>query len=574
MQPNTSITPYPHSSPSESINKLFRWQVILALLGIMLLLVTLLGYSTYTLATTLVPERGGVFREGVAGEPIYLSPLRCQSDNDVDQDLCVLLFRGLTRIDSTGQVVPDLAEDWTISNNNVYTFRLKPEQFWSDGAQITADDVLFTIGVIQDPDLVALPSLVSLWSLVQAEKVNDLTIRFTLSQPFAPFLDYTAIGLLPEHIWNQTPASELAFGSLSIIPISSGPFKIAEIDAQHIRLEPNPFFAGDIPYINSLDLVLYRDHPSVLAALIADEIDGASYVLPTDLPTVAGLDHINLYNSVLPSYTHIVFNVRENGSPALQDKQVRQALYHAINRPKLVQDVLADQGIVANSLLSPRNWAYNPNVPVYEFDQQRAAQLLNEAGWIDTNGDNIRDRDGQLLAFRLVATRELVYQNLIERIVADWATIGVLATPIIVEREELLYDVLSPRDFDAALFGWEITGDPDPYELWHSSQAENPLQNFSGWSNNEADQVIEQARATSNIEERKALYYRFQEIFADEAPAIMLYHPIYTYAMSKNVKNAQVGLLNHPSERFIDFADWYINEGRVPTTQLPNSSSQ
>lgn len=573
MQPKTAITPYPQPSPPQSINRLFRWQVILALLGIMLLLVTLLGYSSYTFATELVPEKGGVFREGVAGMPKYLSPLRCQADNDIDQDICVLLFRGLTKVDSSGRVVPDLAEDWTISNSNVYTFRLKPQQFWGDGQPVTADDVMFTVGIIQDPELTSLPSLSRLWRSVQAEKLDDLTVRFTLSEPFSPFLDYTAMALMPRHVWGDWPASELAKErdviTLSTIPVGNGPFKIGEISATSVRLEPNPFYSGDIPYINSLELVFYSDHPSALAAFLNDEVDGVSRVLPLDLPAVAEMDDVNLYNSILPSYTNILFNLRSESSAFLQDPTMRRALYHATDRQRIVQEVLADQGVVAGGLFPPQNWAYNPNTPQHEYSPQRAAELLNEAGWIDTDGDNIRDKDGQALSIQLAAGAS--HQTVIERVAGDWAAVGVRVTPVVLDEVTQVVERLNQRDFDAVLIGWEVPGDPDPYGLWHSSQADNPGQNYSGWSNPEADQLMEAARTVVELEKRQALYFRLQEIFNNDVPAIMLYHPIYTYAVGEHVKNAQIGLLNHPSERFLDFADWYINERRIPANQLSDA---
>src|SRR5215217_3877417 len=158
-------------SPAAMINRHIRWQVLLALAGIFLL-ASLLGYSTYSVTTVLVPAHGGVFREGVAGDPRFLNPLLCEA-NAVDQDLCALLYRGLTKINKQGRVVPDLAQDWTITDGKIYTFRLREDQFWHDGQRVTADDVIFTVSVLQDPNVLSLPDLTGLWSTVTVEKVND-----------------------------------------------------------------------------------------------------------------------------------------------------------------------------------------------------------------------------------------------------------------------------------------------------------------------------------------------------------------------------------------------------------------
>ncbi|MBV7337818.1 peptide ABC transporter substrate-binding protein [Chloroflexi bacterium TSY] len=556
------------SSSTPSFGKHLRWQFALTLVGILLLL-TMLGYSSYTVATVVVPDRGGVFREGVAGNPRYLSPLRCQGDNEVDQDLCSLLFRGLTRIDKHGRVVPDLAESWTVTDNVIYTFHLKPDLFWHDGQPITIDDVIFTISVLQDPDVYSLPSLASLWRAIGVEKIDDLRVRFTLSEPFTPFLDYTAIGLLPRHVWGNTPAAELANGSLDAIPVSNGPLRVAKLAADHIRLEPNPFYAQNTPFISALELHFYPDHPSLFAAYVAGEIDGLSTILPSDLPAAKARNDLQLFSTVVPEYTHIIFNLQNPNLPFFQDVKVRQALYYGIDRERLIAEVVGGQGIIAHSLIRPENWAYNSSILEYPYDPGKAWQLLDEAGWIDTDGDGIRDKNGRALEFQLVTNDNITWQVLVERIALEWEALGVRAVPTQATMQGLVSDLLTPRRYDAALISWEAPGDPDPYPLWHSTQAEGGGQNYSGWSNEEADQVMQEARAIADPAERMKFYWRFQEIFAEQAPAILLYHPVYTYGVSDRIQNVQIGSLNQSFERFTNFVDWYIITKRVPANQVP-----
>jgi len=157
-------------SPADSLARHFPWLLGLALIGILLLL-SLLAFSTYTVATVLVPDRGGTFREGVAGAPQYLSPIWCNGD-DVDRDLCTLIYRGLTRIDKSGRVVPDLAAGWTVDNDTTYTFTLKPDQFWQDGRKVTAADVVFTVGVLQDPSLIDTPGQAAAVAHVQVQQID------------------------------------------------------------------------------------------------------------------------------------------------------------------------------------------------------------------------------------------------------------------------------------------------------------------------------------------------------------------------------------------------------------------
>ncbi len=552
-------------APATSIGRHIRWQVLLALAGV-LILTTLLGYSAYNVATVMVPAQGGVFREGVAGNPKYINPLRCDV-TEVDYDLCALLFRGLTRTDKNGRAVPDVAESWTISGDGLtYDFRLKADQYWDDGAPVTVDDVIFTVGILQDPDVYSLPALSSLWQAVQVSKVDDRTVRFTLREVFSPFLDYTSIGLLPRHIFATVPPVEIAT-KLNTTPIGNGPMKVKEMAADHITLGPNPFFVGKAPYIETLDLRFYPDHPSLFPAFAAGEIEGISRVLPESMPEAIARDDLQLFSSAQPSYINITLNLDNPNVPFFQEQEVRQALLYGLNREALIQDVAAGQGIIAHSPILPDNWAFNDGVRKYEYNPDEARALLDAAGWVDTNGDGIRDKDGRSMQFVLATNDDATRSALITRIAQDWAQIGVLAQATPMTFAGLVNDLLAPRTFDAVLIGWETPGDPDPYPLWHSTQVAGAGQNYSGWKDEQADRVMEKARAELDESARRQLYGEFQQIFADEAPALLLYYPVYTYGVSTSVNNVQMGALNHPSQRFESFADWYMETKRVPTTQ-------
>lgn len=569
MQSQRYSSPRPLSadSPTAALGKHLRWQIILAGVGIFAL-VLLLGYSTYTVTTVLVPDRGGIFREGVAGNPRYLNPLYCDA-NDVDQDLCALLYRGLTKKDKHGRVVPDLALAWTVTDNKIYTFRLRNDQFWHDGRPITVDDVIFTIGILQDPTVQNLPDLTRLWRSVKVEKVDENTVRFTRSEALAPFMDFTTIGLLPKHIYEKVPATQLATSPINGTPIGAGPLLVKELAADHIRLEPSPFYNGKTPYLSALELRFYPDYPSVFSAFVKGEIDGISRILPADLPSAAKRTDLHEYSTGESKYVELIFNLADPNAPFFQDKAVRQALYYGLDRKGLIDNAAAGQGILANSIMLPENWAFNPNVPQYAYDLERARKLLDQADWVDANKDGVREKNGQPLQFLLYTNDDSTHVALMERIAADWQKLGVRAVPTPVSKADLLLKYLTPRQFDVALTEWEASGDPDPYSLWHSSQAKGGGFNFGGWSNEEADKLLEKARFVINENERRKLYWRFQEIFAEELPALPLYYPVYTYGVSTRVQNVQIGSLNQPAERFANFADWYIVTRRVPANQIP-----
>ena len=562
--------PYPGEQdgppPTEALGRHLPWLVVLALGGIAILVV-LLAYSTYTVPTVLAPDRGGVFREGVAGAVQYLSPLWCQEKN-VDRDLCALVYRGLTRIDKRGRVVPDLAEGWVAVDDRTYLFTLKPNQFWHDGRAITANDVLFTIGVLKDPALYDIPGLPDFWRNVEVEQVDEYTVKFTLPQPFAPFLDNTAIGLLPQHIYAGVPALELATQPLTQMPIGSGPMQVSEVTAEYVRLTPSRFYPGPTPYISTLEFRFYPDYQRLVAAFDAGEIDGISRIVPADIQAAAARDDLQLFSSVESGYEDILLNLGNPNTPFFQDRLVRQALLHAIDRNAIVRDALAGQAVVAHSLLTPENWAYNPNTARYAYDPARAAALLDEAGWRESDGDGIREREGKRLAFVLLVGDDNLHRAIGEQFAAFWQAIGVEAQVTPVSLSGMVADFLAPRTFEAALTEWDQAGDPDPYPQWHSSQIGGG-QNYVGWSNAEVDALLDQARQTTDLAARRALYEQFQAIYAEELPSLPMYYPVYTYGVSERVNNVQIGSINDPSERFADFARWYIDSQRVPANQVP-----
>jgi len=527
----------PPATPAP-LGRYIRWQMLLAVLGI-ILLTLLMGVTAYNVSTVLVPERGGVFREGVAGNPQYINPLLCHT-HEIDRDLCSLLFRGLTRLDQQGRVVPDLAERWTAPDGLVYTFTLRENQFWHDGKPVTIDDVLFTIEMMQNPDSPVLTDLAELWRSVTVEPVDEYTVRLLLDEPFAPFLDFTTVGLLPKHIWQDVPPPELLTSPLNARPVGNGPLQATLTSAQFIRLERSPFSNEDIPMVSALEFHFYPDFPSIYAAYTEGELDGVSHVMQSDIALAKARTDLQLFSAPLSTYVGVIFNLQNPDVPFLQDANVRRALYHALDRERLLSDVVGGHGVLASSPIPSNNWGHAPDTRTYEYSPNEAQRLLNESGWVDTDGDGVRDKDGLPMQLILLTNDGPTRIALIEQIAADWQAVGVKVVVESVSFGGFVTNFLTPRRFEAALLSWDITGDPDPFPLYHSSQVETG-QNFGGWSNEDADTLMIEARSTVDPEKRKLLYALFQHIFADDVPAIPLYYPVYTTASASASRQSRLG---------------------------------
>jgi len=538
-----------------------RLQVIIAFVAIVLLAVAM-AYLAFNISTVVVPDYGGVYREGIVGNPNTINPVLSQA-NSVDQDLVGLIFTGLTRSNEKGEIIPDLAERWEISaDGTVYSFYLRQDVTWHDGAPLTASDVVYTISVIQNPNFQGASFLTDLWRNIVVEQVDAFTVRFILREPFAPFLDHTTLGLLPAHILGAVPVETLAEHSFNAEPVGTGPFMVAEASSSHLSLVANPNFYRSRPYIENLEFIFYPSDAAVFQAHQEGEIDGIARVYPEHLKAVREDKSLSLYSAPLAGYNLIYLNLDRG---IFQDRAVRQAMMWTIDRQKLVDEALAGQGIVIDSPILPNSWAYEPNVVHYKPDRRKAAAILEEAGWVDRDGDGVREKGQLKLEFALATNEDDPTRvHMIQAVADQLQSVGIRAVPQTVGWEELVGQMLRLRRFDAILSGWQnLSPDPDPYPYWHSSQASEDGLNFANYINQEVDLLLQDARSTSDVERRVELYRRFQEIFGQEVPSLLLYQPVYNYAVDESVNNVQVGPLYDSSQRLSTVAKWYIATQRM-----------
>ena len=537
------------------LGRSIRWQALIAFLGIVLL-AAILSSTAREFTRLIVPAKGGVYTEAVVGLPQTINPL-LSFGNELDRDLTGLIFQGLVTLNERGEPAPSLAERWEISPDQLeYTFHLRPGVRWHDGAPFTAADVVFTVGVLQSDAFAnsgapASTYLSQLWRSVTIEQLDESTLRFRLQQPLASFLSEATIGILPAHFWSAVPVAEISQSVLNLQPVGTGPWRLAGLTALTARLEPNPYWSGQDPFLEAIEFRFFPDYTSAFSAFQAGTVDGVSRIVPQDLTAAQASQDMTVFTAPLAGESFVYFNLSSPTAPFLTDKRVRQALSLALDRPRLIDEALNGQGVPADGPFMPSTWAYAPQ-ELPQPSLQQAAQLLAEAGWADNDGDGVRDQNDLPLSFELVGDNEAVLQSL----ASQWRQIGVDARPKLVDITSLATESLSPRRFDAAVTHWQLSGDPDPYPLWHSTQIENG-QNYTGWSNLPADLLMEQGRAVTDPGLRLQLYSEFQKIFAAEMPALPLYFDVYSYGVSNQVKGVRIGRLNWPWERFRTTNEWY-----------------
>ena len=543
-----------------------RWQTLIAVVAIVGILV-LAGLGAYRSTTALVPDSGGVYREGVAGSPRYLNPV-LGTGNDVDRDIIALVFEGLTVADSRGQIQPKLATSWEVSSDGLrYTFHLRHDPLWQDGAPVTADDVVFTAGLLRSTDLNGRQSSAELWNAVQVERPDAHTVVFVLEEPFAPFVHYTTFGLLPAHLLKDVPPADLTSHSFNLRPVGTGPFVVREVTEKHVLLEVNESYYGTRPYLDSFELLLYPDYASVFAAYTRGEIHAISHLGAADTEKALANPALDLFCAPLSGYGLVFLNLER---PVFQDKEVRQALMLATDRQQLVSHTLRNQAIVADGPVPATSWTYSPSATKYTYDPQAAIAQLEKAGWVDNDGDGVREKDELKLEFALLTNDDQTRIQLINELTRQWAEVGIRAIPQTVGVAGLVRDFLQPRNYDALLYAWQrLPTDPDPYTQWHSTQRQGTGQNYVGYASEAADLLMEQSRRTTDENQRAELYRQIWDILASDVPAIPLFHPVYCYAVDKQIHDVRLGPLYDYPDRFRTVADWYINQRRVLVSEEP-----
>jgi peptide/nickel transport system substrate-binding protein len=560
-----------------------RWQLIIAILGMLLVAGLLAGRGQSVVEVAEEPVRGGIYTEALIGTPHRFNPL-LDFANPVDHDIDRLLFSGLTHFDSVGRPTPDLA-NWIISDDELtYTFVMRADARWHDGQPVTSADVAFTAGLLQDPGFPGRADVALLWQSVKVKVVNQQTVEFTLPEPFAPFLDYTSFGLLPEHILTGTAASDLPNVPFNSAPIGTGPFKFVGLtgDAGQItgvRLAAFDGYRGDAPLLNDVLFKFYPDTAAALAAYEAGDVLGISRIDAAHVDQALALPNLGLYSSLMPQYSLIFLNLQNPELSFFQDKRVRQALLRSLNRQGIVSQILHGQAVVARSPILPGSWAYDPNLPEAEYDPAAAARLLDSAGWVipdaavPGSSDYLRRKGEATLSFVLTVPNDPTHLAIAQSAQSTWAKIGVAVELNPVDPAILREQYLTPRPpaFQAVLVDLNLAGspDPDPYPLWHQTQIESG-QNYGGFDDRVGSEMLEQARITTDLEARVRLYYRFQSRFVDQVPALILYYPVYNYGVDVSVHGVQAGPLVDPSDRLNSLAQWSVVTRRVIVEQQPS----
>ncbi|MEA2007100.1 MAG: peptide ABC transporter substrate-binding protein [Patescibacteria group bacterium] len=538
-------------------------------LAIFILLTSLItwGVSYYLSSTQKVPTIGGEYTEGILGQPLYINPIISQS-NEVDSALCQLIFSSLLSYNNEGNLVNDLAQDFEISEDGKrYTFHLKESVKWHDKTDLTAQDVIFTVALIQNQSFNK--SLRGDWQDIKASAPDQRTVVFELPKPYAPFPNKATFGILPRHIFEQIPNDKFLLSDFNLKPVGSGPFQYSEFkqDSENnivtYQLLANRDYFGDKPFLEKIAFNFYQDEDSLFNAYEKKEINGFGVLSYGKVDALKQRKDTDIHTINTSRYFAIFLN--QTKSVPLANKDVRLALQHAINRDAIVEEVFSGFASKNHSPLLVSFGELSPQEThgIREYNPSEAERILEEAGW-KKEGDGIRKKDDVTLEFSLITTKWADLVKTAEIVKSQLEQIGVKVNVTNIEFSDIQQNFIKPREYQSILFGQEYFGnDPDPYYFWHSSGKKDPGFNIAVYDNEEVDNLLQEARETRDDGQRKEKYLEFEQKINDDAPAIFLYSPMYVHVTNKKIKGLETQAVVDPSYRFENTNHWFIKTTRV-----------
>ena len=473
-------------------------------------------------------QRGGIVRLP-SNEPKYLNPI-------LEPRFVVanaLIFEGLVGLDAKMEPVPRLAESWEVSpDGKTITFKLRDGVKWHDGTKFTSADVAFTFEAIRATT--AATAWKTYMAPVQSVATPDeRTVVVTYVAPFAPALVSWTVGILPKHVFapgGGPMPDDLTGANANLEPVGTGPFRYSRWElGKRLYLEANKDWWHKRPHLDAVELVFGVQEGEVAETLRRGEIDLARIANVNEWLTMAQdpafLEGYEASEVVEPRLRLIAWNTQR---APLDDKRVRKALTLALDRSRVISDVLFGQAQAIGAPFFPTMFGYDASVAPLPFDLEAAKTLLDEAH---------PAKGGKRFAVEIISVdsfRGDVTDGLAAIFARDLATLGVDFKLTTLAKDEY-YDRIARRDYDGVYFGWlPDIPDPDPAALLHSTQAQSGA-NYAAYASPEVDRLVEEARTTLDRATRKRLYEQLQRVLAEELPYTPLFAPYGHYAWSRRL---------------------------------------
>jgi peptide/nickel transport system substrate-binding protein len=502
------------------------------------------------------PVPGGRIVMATIGEPSNLIPPL--STDSASREVSSWIYVSLLRYDKDIQLECMAAQRYEVAEDGkLLKFWIKPGIHWTDGVELTAEDVEFTYKLMIDPQTPT--AYAEDYKQVQSFTVTGkYSFEVRYAEPFARSLVTWAGDILPKHL---LAGEDLMNTKYAREPVGAGPYKLVSWEpGRRLVLDVNPDYFEGRPYIDQIVYRIIPDTSTMFLELKAGNLDMMAltpqqYLYQTKGP--AWDADWRKFKFLDFAYTYLAYNLK---SPLFSDIRVRRAIAHAVNKEDVIKGALLGLGLPTVGPYKPGTWVYDTAITDYAFDPAQAKKLLAEAGWEDRNGDGVlEDASGRPFSFTILTNQGNEARVKTATIIqSQLAAIGIKVAIRTVEWASFIKEFVDKRNFDALILGWTVTQDPDAYDVWHSSKAVPGGLNFVDYVNPEVDALLDQGRHTVDQETRKKIYDAFQEILHRDQPYLFLYTPYALPILSSRIQNVAAA----PAGITYNFTKWWIPRDR------------
>jgi peptide/nickel transport system substrate-binding protein len=447
------------------------------------------------------------------------------------------LYDNLLDYDSDMKMIPVLAESYSVSKDHLrITVRLRDNLRWHDGVPITAEDVKFTMDKILDPAIPAVNKKSWFSKLDKVEVIDDKTVDFVWKEPYAPSIHaLTQVAPIPKHIYGS---GDFLTNPANRAPIGSGAFKFEEWKTgQSITLVRNDDYYAGKPYADRIIFRVIPDRGAALNALKIGELDEMRLrqiqweTQTTDPDFLAKFEKYSYY---VPQYNYLAWNCR---STLFSDRRVRRAMTMLFDRKTVNEKIYSGAAQEISGPYYFKSWAYDPSVKPLPFDPQAAMKLLDEAGWVDTDGDGIREKNGVDFEFEFyIASGSQIGLDFGQLLQEECKKAGIKVKIRQLEGATF-FDKVYNGEYDAAALAWRLDNDPDIYDTFHSSQVPPYGLNHTFYSNPTVDSLLEAGRVEFDQEKRAEIYHQVHRLIAEDQPYTFVNAVPEKRAISKRIGN-------------------------------------
>lgn len=508
------------------------------------------------------PETGDAFVTASLGDPTKILPLF--ATDSATGAVVSLLFNGLVKYNPQLELVGDLAESWTVSDDGLtITFSLRPNLRWHDGVPLTSEDVRFTYQKLIDPQ-VRTPFSSDFELVESVDAVDARTVRVRYKEPFVPALESWGMGIIPKHLLET---GDINTAAVLRAPVGHGPYRFVRWKTSElVELAANPDYFEHRPYIDRYLIRTIPDQATQFLELLTQGVDDMN-LTPLQYRRQTGSEFVRRAYTKFEyptfGFTFIGYNLQD---ARFSDVRVRQAIDLAVDKQGLIDGVLMGLGTAATGPFPKESWAHDPSITATPQNLDAARALLAEAGWRDTDRDGWLDKDGTVFRFTLMTNQgNEVRRQVAEIVQQQLKAVGIDVKIRIIEWSTFVHEFIDKRRYEAILLGWNLSRDPNGlYDIFHSSKTKEGEYNFGNYANPEVDRLLELGRREFDRDERVKIYQQIHRLIYRDQPYCFLYVPSALPIVASRFRN----VIATPIGIGHNFIDWYAPASEQMYTRM------